>query len=77
VEIVGDGRCVEVTTSGNRIIIRDTCSEPCCGCPELELITQRLELQESVLRRVEEYALQLQDKIQNTIIAMLSSTKGG
>ena len=77
VQIVGDGRCVEVDTSGNQITIRDTCSAPCCGCPELELLTKRLELQESVLRRVEEYAIQLQEKIDNTINAMLASTKGG
>ncbi len=37
-EIVGDGECVQVQTSGNKIIISDTCSKPCCGCEELKKI---------------------------------------
>lgn len=76
-QIVGDGHCVEVTVSGNRIVIRDKCSEPCCGCPELEFITANLRLEEAVLRRVEAYAQDLQDKVRNTLTAILNSTKGG
>lgn len=75
--IVGDGKCVEVTTNGNVITISDSCSEPCCGCEELELITQNLRLQEATLSRVEEYADVLRNRIEETIIAMLASTKGG
>lgn len=77
VQIVGDGECVEVSVQGNKIIIRDKCSSPCCGCPELEFITTNLALEETVLRRVEAYAVELQSRFLNTLTAILASTKGG
>jgi len=30
------GACVEVTTAPGQLDITDTCSQPCCGCPELD-----------------------------------------
>lgn len=77
VQIVGDGSCVEVTVQGNKIMIKDTCSAPCCGCPELEFISTHLALEETVLRKLEAYAEDLQVKFLNTITAILASTKGG
>lgn len=76
VEIIGDGKCLEVTMSGNTIKLTDTCSEPCCGCPELEFITDHLELLQAVLARLEELADTLQSRYQEFITAMLASTKG-
>ncbi len=40
--IVG-GECVSVTPITNGIRIENTCSQPCCSCPELEQITRDLE----------------------------------
>lgn len=77
VEITGDGKCVEVIKDGNKLIIHDMCSQPCCGCPELEFITNRLILQESVLKTVEQYVEQIRSQLTNTVDAMLASTKGG
>lgn len=39
--IVGSA-CVQITPITNGIKIEDTCSAPCCGCAELERITQDL-----------------------------------
>lgn len=51
--IEGDGKCVAVSTEGNRLIISDTCSAPCCGCPEQDFLVKHLELLEHTLARVE------------------------
>lgn len=40
--IVGSS-CLEVRPTDNGIQFADVCSEPCCGCEELETITQALE----------------------------------
>lgn len=77
VQLIGDGKCVEVDTSGNTITISDTCSEPCCGCTELEFITTNLDLLQSTLKRVEEYADTLHSKLLEMIQSMLAATRGG
>lgn len=76
VQIIGDGKCLEVEVSGNVIKLTDTCSEPCCGCPELEFITSHLELLQSTLTRVEQLAETLQNRYQEFISSILASTKG-
>lgn len=55
VELVG-GQCVEVTKVGDTIMIKDTCSKPCCGCEELNLITDRLAYLETATSRIEAIA---------------------
>jgi hypothetical protein len=39
---IGDD-CLEITESANSLKIEDVCCAPCCGCTELEAITQDLE----------------------------------
>lgn len=64
VEIIGDGQCVKVDVSGNSIVISDICSTPCCGCPELEALTQQLTVLEASVSHLESYANQLNERIQ-------------
>lgn len=35
--------CTSINSAENGIAIDDTCAKPCCGCPELEVITDQLE----------------------------------
>jgi hypothetical protein len=63
VVIMGDGECVEVTTSGNRIVIKDTCSEPCCGCPELDYLNNNIKILEASLSTLTDYANRLSERI--------------
>jgi len=63
VVIVGDGDCVNVRTEGNKIVISDTCSKPCCGCPELDYLNTTTKVIESSLGRLESYAQKLADRI--------------
>ena len=62
VQIVGD-KCIQVTTSGNQIMLSDRCSQPCCGCVELEFLTKSFDLLEDQLSRLEGYADQMRDKL--------------
>jgi hypothetical protein len=40
--LVGDD-CLEITPITNGLQLKDLCSDPCCGCEELEAITRDLE----------------------------------
>ena len=41
ISVVGDA-CLSVVSSTNGIQLLDNCSKPCCGCTELEAVTQDL-----------------------------------
>lgn len=43
IDLVGDA-CFSIDSSTGLIRVTDECSSPCCGCPELEAITQDLDL---------------------------------
>lgn len=63
VVIVGDDECVEVTTSGNKITIKDLCSQPCCGCPELDYLNNNMKVMEASLTTLTDYANRLSERI--------------
>lgn len=67
--------CIEFSSGGNSTItVDDTCAEPCCGCPELEFITQNLVLLEDsinkLVARAEELATR-QENFYNNVLASL------
>lgn len=70
-EIIGDGECVNVNTEGNKIVISDTCSAPCCGCPELEFITDSLKILETTMDNLQNYSQQLSERISNFVTAFI------
>lgn len=72
VQIVGD-KCIQVVTSGNQITLTDKCSEPCCGCIELEFLTRNLDLLEGQLSRLEGYADQMRERLIQFITNVLVS----
>jgi len=65
--IQGDGQCVKVEVVGNKIVISDVCSTPCCGCPELEDLTNALKILEVSLSNLESYANQLHERIETFV----------
>jgi len=67
VVIQGDGQCVDVTVSGNKVVISDTCSTPCCGCPELEFLTESMKVLDTTLANLEQYSAKLAERI-NTFV---------
>jgi len=65
--VTGDGQCVEVRAEGNRLVISDLCSTPCCDCPELEFLTESLKILEATISNLEGYAHQLHERITNFV----------
>lgn len=63
VVIIGDGECVTVQTEGNKIVISDSCSKPCCGCPELDYLNTTTKVIESSMARLEAYSERLAERI--------------
>ena len=72
VRIIGD-KCIEVKPSGNELMLTDRCSQPCCGCIELEFLTKNLDLLEDQLSRLEGYADQMRDRLIQFITNVLVS----
>lgn len=74
VELTGDGKCVEVTKDGNKLVIKNTCSTPCCGCTELEFIKTTIDLITSNIGKLETYYSRLNERLEQFITnALLSS----
>ena len=63
----GDGQCVTVTTSGNKITISNICSTPCCGCTELEFIKTNMDLVASNLTKLDAYYASLNERLDQFI----------
>lgn len=60
--IIGNS-CLEVKPIANGIQLVDTCSQPCCGCPELETITRDLERLQSEALSVSDFVNRLDTAI--------------
>jgi hypothetical protein len=69
--IEGDGQCVTVEPSGNKLVISDVCSTPCCGCPELEFLTQQLKVLDITISNLQSYANQLHNQITTFVNAFV------
>ena len=57
------GTCIDIQALGNGLQISDTCSEPCCGCEELETITNELVNLGNRIQTAERVAQELSAKI--------------
>jgi hypothetical protein len=62
-QLEGADSCIQVETSGNIIKITNKCTEPCCDCPELEFLTQSLQVLNSSVKNLESYAHQLETRM--------------
>ena len=72
--IEGDEECVTVRTEGNRIIIEDSCSSPCCDCPELEFLTESLKTIQVSVNNLDNFAHQLNERISNFVSTYIITT---
>lgn len=57
------GNCISITPVENGIKIDNTCSKPCCGCPELEKITADLAVVMQQLYALENFVRPLQTSV--------------
>lgn len=68
--------CVQVEAITHGIRIRDVCAQPCCGCAELERITQDLERLGSQARAVEQFVDRLGNNVETMSLTILGSKLG-
>lgn len=54
--------CLTISVDGDSVVLEDTCSEPCCGCPELEFLTDRLKLLDDTIQKIEAFQAELSDR---------------
>lgn len=69
--------CVQLEAGTNMIKINDSCSEPCCDCRELEVVTDTLETMLNQLRTMEAVSIRLDEVITNTTNNVLASRTTG
>lgn len=75
ITLTGDS-CLEVEPGEHEIILRDKCSEPCCGCPELQAITRTLENFGSKATTLENILVSLEARTTQTDMVLLGSRLG-
>lgn len=68
--------CIQIETIANGIRIRDVCAQPCCGCAELERITQDLERFGSQAAAVEQFVDRLGTNVDTMSLTILGSKLG-
>lgn len=70
VTLIGDD-CVEVSTVGHTIRIKDKCSKPCCGCAEIDFINEKISQIVTAMNKLESYSSLLEmrlTEIQNSYV---------
>lgn len=68
--LLGDA-CLQLTAIANGQQLTDSCAQPCCGCAELEVITQATQTIQNKLSSLDNYSQQLGaviQQLQNTIL---------
>jgi hypothetical protein len=67
VELQSGSDCLKIATTGNQITFEDRCSTPCCGCEELQYLTEALRTLQAGITQLDAYASRLEDRI-NTFV---------
>ncbi len=65
--------CIQIVTIPNGIRIVDTCAQPCCGCAELERVTQDLERLNIQVATVDGFVDRLQENVNVMSLTVLGS----
>ena len=69
--------CIDLTGGTASITIDDTCSDPCCGCTELEVITETLAATQNQVQTLQNTADRLNEVITTTRVNLLASKSTG
>ncbi len=67
---------IEAITNGVRVSVPEGCGKPCCGCPELERLTQDLERFAAQAGSVEGFVDRLQSAVDTMSMTVLGSRLG-
>jgi len=65
--------CIELEPITNGLKLSNTCAEPCCGCDELEALTQELEIFGDAYATIRGFVNRLQSEVTNMSQVVLGS----
>lgn len=65
--IIPDSPCLSVSAQGNKLIFRDNCSTPCCGCEELKYLTDGLKTLQAGLSQLSAFVQQVDTRISSFV----------
>lgn len=68
--------CLEITPIQNGLQLNDTCSEPCCGCKELSVLTAQLETFGRQATTLENFLTELSARVTQMDQSLLASRLG-
>jgi len=71
---ISAGDCVSVDSSGTGLVLNDTCAKPCCGCTELSVLNQDLELLRTQVQSLSSFAGNLFSQMQTLQTTALGSS---
>jgi hypothetical protein len=73
---IAGSECVDVVPISNGVRIVNKCSQPCCGCPELERITVDLERSLAQQETVKDFVDRLRTSVDSMTFTVLGSRLG-
>jgi hypothetical protein len=76
--LVGDD-CLDIQGIANGLKLSNTCAKPCCGCPELERITEDLQRLDQQAATVRDFSSRLQvavDTMNQVVLAARPGSSG-
>lgn len=68
--------CLVATGISNGLRLQDICSEPCCGCTELEIVTSQLEQFSRQATTLENFLVSLEARVTTMDMVVLGSRLG-
>ena len=58
-----EGSCLSIVPEGNKLVFKDTCSKPCCGCEELQFLTEGMRTLQAGISQLEVFVEQVDARI--------------
>ena len=71
--VLTGSECIDIQAATNGLELEDKCSEPCCGCKELELLTTQLQGMATQLTTLENFAARLMGNFEQFNLNVLAS----
>lgn len=72
-QITSISNCLDVISGAGKIELRDVCSEPCCGCNELQVINNQIKNQIEMLHDIQALQRQLETQLEMLKISLAMS----
>jgi hypothetical protein len=76
INLLGANPCFQIIPGEHALYIKDVCSEPCCGCPELATVTQTLEAFGSQATTLQNFLVELNARVTQMDMVVLGSRLG-